>query len=169
MGELFRGNRTAVEEIPAAVYVRLSLVHIPAPLRNDGLELVAVRIDRMHLPHGACQLGFRLAQCDGRIRVIEPHELLAGLYEIRLVRADGDDRAAHLRHDGDQVARDVGIVRILVIAGVHEPIRRRRESDHYEPDRRVDKPSPSSPLHQARDGGGTGVGGIIHLYWILGT
>ncbi len=163
MRQLFRRYGTAGHEVLAAIQVGLRLVQVSSPLCHDGRELIAVRENRMHLAHRACQLGFRLAQSDRRVRIVQPDELLTGPHQVSLVGVDGNDRPAHLRHDGDEIAGDVRIVRALIVARVKVPVARRNDCNDGEHERRIHEPTSSPALHQARQWRGRGLGFGIHL------
>jgi len=137
---LFRRHRPGGGEILAAVEVRQRPIEVRAALRDDRRQLVAVGEHRAGLAHGARQLLLGVLQSDTGIGGVEPHQLLAGLHQVGLVGVDRDHRAIHLRHDADQVAGHVGVVRALVMARVQPPPGRGEQRHDENCHRHADEP-----------------------------
>src|SRR5262249_5701077 len=145
MRHLFSRNGATVGEAFATVEVLLSLVQVGAALRNDGFELVAIGEHGVDLADGSGQLCLRLTQGDSCIAVVEAHELLAGLHQIGLVRADRYDSSADLRHHSDQVAGNVCVVRIFKVTAVKKPVPGCDDRDDDEAGGCIYEPPPSTP------------------------
>ena len=150
MRDFLGGNRAAAGQIPAALQIRLRLAQVCTPLCRDGFKLPTVGKHGANLPDRSRELLLRLVQGDFRIRAVEPHELLAGPHIVGLVGDDGDDGAAHLRHDIDQVTGHIRIIRLLVVPGIEPPISRCAQPHHGA--RRSEQNEPSAPtlLHHLR-------------------
>jgi hypothetical protein len=150
--QLLRGHRAAHGEILAAVEVGLRPSEVGAPLVDDRRQLVTIGKHRASLAHRARQLLLGILQRDPRIGYVEPDELLSRMHQIGLVRPDGHHGAAHLRHDVDQVAGDIGIVGALVVARVQQPPGERHQGDEKHGHREDDEPPAAALLQRAGDG-----------------
>ena len=128
MVELFLAHGAGGQKRAAAVHVLAGAGGIGLQAGQIGLALGhlghqgrIVGVQRAHLAHGLGQLRLGLGQGDQGIGRVQLHQQLAGLDVVGVVGADADDRAADLRRDLHHVARHIGVVRGLVVAG-HHPV-----------------------------------------------
>ncbi len=101
-------------QLQAALQVRQADLQGRLELRRCG-EQVA------HLANRFRQLRFGLVQRHLCILLVQPHERLPGLHELRVVGPDRDDGSVNLRRDLHHVAAHVGVIGRLHVTPLFRP------------------------------------------------
>ena len=119
------------------------------PQLHRRLQLRCGRVQGAHFAHRARKFRFGLVERDLGVGLVQPHQRLAGLDELRVVGTDADHGAGDLRGDLHDVAADVGIVGALVKAQHLRPVHNVAEgSDQH----RACKPAQEKPAAALRSG-----------------
>ena len=123
MLQFFTRHASGCRQLFAACEVAGGAVDFGLTHGDGRLQLRRCREHGPHITNRARKLCFGLLERDLRIGLVELHQRLALLDELRIVRADRNHDAGNLRCDLHNVAVDVGVVRRLQIAQRNSPVR----------------------------------------------
>ena len=131
MRQLLARNRAIGQQILAASQVILRTRKVGDALRDQRLQLLALREQAAHVAHRTGQLRLGAVDRHPRVGRIEHGQHLAALDALRVVHVHREHRARHLAGDLHQVAADVGVVGALVIAADQVQVRQPHQAaDH---------------------------------------
>ncbi len=108
--QLFARNGTGTSQTLTSRQILLSGRQVGLANLHSGLELRGGREQVADFPHGLRELRFRLVQSHLGVLLVQLHQRLSGLHELRVVSAYRDHGSGHLRCDLHDVAAYVRIV-----------------------------------------------------------
>ena len=140
-------NGARARQALAACEVFLGLGKIRLTHGDRGLQLPGCREQAAYLAHSLRELRIGLVERDLGIGLVEPHQRLSGIDELRVVGADRDNGPGDLRGDLHDVAADVGVIGRLDIAQRRHPIGAVGNAHHGERADHDREPADAAFLH----------------------